>query len=176
MRLALRLGLAALLALVALGVGRAVPPVLNQPPPPPPTEAWARAALDRVVALARAGDFERLCGLSDGNCHIILEQAGEDAVPPDPPTVYGTRVMVPVPLSDGAWQGGGVVLEVCGIDGRGQPYRSEVLAFDDGHAIRLINPIYWSGVTIAAFAGAQPAPSVAVSGGASPAPPGCPGS
>ena len=176
MRLALRLGLAALVALVVLGVGRVVPPVLNQPPPPPPTEARARAALDRVVALARAGDFERLCGLSDGNCHIILEQAGEDAVPPDPPTVFGTRVMVPVPLSDGAWQGGGVVLEVCGIDGRGQPYRSEVLAFDDGHAIRLINPIYWSGVTISGFAGAGAAPSVAVSVGASPTPTGCPGS
>ena len=155
---------AVLVAAVAVLGRELAPGALNSAfaPPPPPTEAAARAALDRAVAYARAGDFDGLCGLSDGNCSFLLQQADRDAVPPDPPTVYGTRVLQPTRLSNGAWDTGGRVLQVCGIDGRGMPYRSEVLAFTIGSTITLINPVYWSGVGIQAIPGAQAVPSVAV--------------
>ena len=166
-------------AVVAVLGRELAPGALNSafPPPPPPTEAAARAALDRAVAYARAGDFCGLCSLSDGNCSFLLQQAGRDAVPRDPPTIYRTRVLQPPRLSNGGWDGGGRVLQVCGIDGRGMPYRSEVLAFTIGSTITLINPVYWSGVGIQSIAGGgQTIPSVGV--GAEPGSSiteGCPG-
>ena len=46
-----------------------------------PTVDEARGMLDRVVGLARAGDFDGLCALGDGNCGRHLETAGRDAIP-----------------------------------------------------------------------------------------------
>ncbi len=108
-------------------------------PPPPPSETAARA----------------------GNCSFLLQHAGRDAVPPDPPSVYGTRMLQPTQFANGAWDGGGRVLQVCGVDGHARPYRSEVLAFTTGSTITLINPVYWSGLGIQSIAGRQSAPSVA---------------
>ena len=165
-------------AVVAIVGAQFAPRALNAAfvPPPPPSDAAARATLDRAVAYARAYDFDGLCGLSDGNCSFLLQQAGRDAVPPDPPTVYGERVLQPTQLANGAWDGGGRVLQVCGIDGRGNPYRSEVLAFTTGSTITLINPVYWSGVSIQSIAGGQTAPSIAAEAGpGSSVAEGCPG-
>ncbi len=66
--------------------------------------------------------------------------------------------------TSGAWQGGG----------RGQPYRSEVLAFQAGQTVRLINAVYWSRVGIGAVGRTQAAPSVAVASGVPQAADGCP--
>ncbi len=165
-------------AVIAILGAQLAPRALNAAfvPPPPPSDAQARAALDRAVAYARAYDFDGLCSLSDGNCSFLLQQAGRDAVPSDPPTVYGERVLQPTHLSNGAWDGGGRVLQVCGIDGRGHPYRSEVLAFTTGSTITLINPVYWSGVGIQAIARGQAAASIAVEADAgSSIQGGCPG-
>ena len=162
-------------AVVALGTG-GVTIIAPDQQLPPPSEAQARAALHAAVAHARAGDFAGLCDLSDGNCAFILGQAGRDAVPADPPTVFGMRVIEPTTLANRAWQGGGRVLQVCGIDGRGQPYRSEVLAFRDGQTVRLINAVYWSRVSISAIARTQTGPSVAVASGVPQAADGCPAS
>ena len=152
------------IAVVAVLGPRLAPRALNSAfaPPPPPSDAAARAALERAVAYARAFDFDGLCGLGDGNCPILLQQASRDAVPPDPPIVCGERVLQPTQLANGAWDGGGRVLQVCGIDGRGHPYRSEVLAFSTGSTVTLINAVYWSGVGIQSIAPGQAAPSVAV--------------
>ena len=120
-----------------------------QEPASPPTEAQARATLDRAVELARSGDFAGLCAIGDGNCERTLVEAGEDAVPALPPTVVGTRVIEPRRVGWGRWELGGRVLDVCGTDGRGQPYRTEVLVFQDGHAMRIINAVYWSRLAIA---------------------------
>ena len=151
------------LAAVAVIGSQFAPRALNSafPPPPPPSGARAVAALDRAVSYARAYDFAGLCSLSDGNCPIILDQAGRDAVPPDPPTVYATRVLQPTRLANGGWDAGGLVLQVCGIDGRGRPYRSEVLVFTTGSTVTLINPVYWSGMGIASVPDGQAGPSIA---------------
>jgi hypothetical protein len=166
------------LAAVAVIGSQLSPRALNAAfvPPPPPSEAAARAVLDRAVTYARAYDFAGLCSLSDGNCPIILQQAGRDAVPLDPPIVYGTRILQPTQLANGGWDAGGRVPQVCGIDGRGRPYRSEVLAFTSGSTVTLINPVYWSGMGIASVPHGQAAPSIAA--GAEPGSSvgeGCPG-
>lgn len=113
-----------------------------------PTIEEAQRHLDEIVRLARAGDFEGLCALGDGNCERILEMAGRDAVPPDPPSVVGTRT-VPTTSSNGQQSFGGVVFVLCGIDGRGDHYDSEMLVFHDGNGLRAINPVYWGRTRIA---------------------------
>lgn len=113
-----------------------------------PSVEDAQAHLDAIVRLARAGDFDGMCELGDANCERTLEMTGRDAVPPDPPKVIGTR-MVPTTSANGQQSFGGIVLVLCGIDGHGEPYDSEVLVFNDGNGLRAINPVYWSRTRIA---------------------------
>ena len=113
-----------------------------------PSVEQARRHLDEVVRLARAGDFAGMCALGDANCERILDMAGRDAVPPDAPKVVGVRT-VPTTSSSGQQSFGGIVFVLCGIDGRGQPYDSEMLVFNDGNGLRAINPVYWSRTRIA---------------------------
>ena len=113
-----------------------------------PTVEEAQGHLDEIVRLARAGDFEGLCLLGDANCENSLEIAGQDAVPPDPPKIVGTRT-VPTTVSNGLQARGGIVFVLCGIDGRGEPYDSEMLVFHDGNGLRAINPVYWGRTRIA---------------------------
>jgi hypothetical protein len=113
-----------------------------------PSVEQAERHLDEIVRLARAGDFDAMCALGDGNCEGMLEMAGRDAVPPDPPKVIGRRT-VPSTSANGQQSFGGIVLVVCGIDGRGRAYDSEVLVFNDGNGLRAINPVYWSRTRIA---------------------------
>jgi hypothetical protein len=119
-----------------------------------PSVEDARRHLDEIVRLARAGDFEGICALGDGNCERILEMTGRHAVPPDPPKVVGTR-MVPTTSSDGQQSFGGIVLILCGIDGRGEPYDSEMLVFHDGNGLRAINAVYWSRTRVGSSPQAQ---------------------
>ena len=113
-----------------------------------PTVEDAQRHLAEIVRLAREGDFDGLCALGDLNCTDSLDVAGRDSVPPDPPAVVGTRI-VPTTSSDGQQSLGGVVLVLCGIDGHGQHYDSEMLVFHDGNGLRAINPIYWGRSRIA---------------------------
>ena len=113
-----------------------------------PSVEDAQRHLDEIVRLARAGDFEEMCALGDGNCENSLEFAGRDAVPADPPTILGTRTN-PTTSSNGQQSLGGIVFVLCGIDGRGEPYTSEMLVFNDGDGLLAINPVYWSRTRIA---------------------------
>ncbi len=139
-RRGLSTAIAALLALAACSS-------LDGPrPADQPSQDEAVAFLARLVDLTSQGEFEELCGLGDGNCERHLEMAGIESVPPEPPTVVATRIVADDPASGAV---GGFVLTVCGIDGRGQDYRSEMLIFRDGDGLRAINPVYWDGVMIA---------------------------
>ena len=113
-----------------------------------PTVEEARGFLDRVVELAQAGDFEGLCAIGDGNCKSHLEDAGRDAVPPGPPSIVRTGT-VPTTTSGGQTSLGGIVFVLCGVDGHGDHYDSEMLVFHDGSGLRAINPIYWGRTRIA---------------------------
>lgn len=136
--------------LVALNLVLAVAACTPAGPPAGtiPSVEQARRHLDAVVRLALAGDFDGMCALADGNCERILDMVGRDAVPPDPPRIVGTRT-VPTTSSNGQQSFGGVVLVLCGVDGRGKPYDSEMLVFNDGNGLRAINAVYWGPTRIA---------------------------
>jgi hypothetical protein len=113
-----------------------------------PTVAEAQAFLAQVVALAQHGDFEGLCSIGDGNCERLLDQAGREAVPREPPAVVGVRFL-PTTRTGDQVSAGGVILEMCGRDAAGKPYHSEMLVFRDGSSLRAINPVYWGNTGIA---------------------------
>jgi len=132
-----------------------------------PTRTEAQSLLDRLVVLARQGDFAGLCAVAgDLNCIDHLDRAGRDAVPPDPPRVIGSTEM-PSSAVNGQQSIGGLVLTVCGVDGRQRPYRSEVLVFRNRSTLAAINPIYWNGISITG--GNPPVSAASPSAG----PPGC---
>ena len=108
-----------------------------------PSIAEARGMLDRIVTLARSGDFDELCSVAgDGNCERHLDFAGRDAVPPDPPAIVATRT-IPTTRDGDQLSPGGIVLVLCGTNALGDHYDSEMLVFHDGGGIRVLNPIYW---------------------------------
>ena len=114
-----------------------------------PTYEEATSFLASVVGLAQARDFDRLCGLGGGNCRKTLQIAGLDAVPATPPGIAGSRVVQPTQRSNGMTTTGGLVLQLCGLDGLGRPYSTEMLVFRDGGRLLAIEPVYWSGMRIA---------------------------
>jgi hypothetical protein len=148
------------IVVIALVAGCAIPVVPSDGPAPPPSEGEARAFLAGIVGLAMRGDFEGLCAVGSGTCQDQLRDSGRDAVPPLPPRIVGTRVVQPQRLGD-AWSTGGFVLQVCGIDGRGEPYFDEVLVLRDGSRLISIGTVYWSRTRIAegqTAGGPQPTP------------------
>jgi hypothetical protein len=112
-------------------------------PPTPPTEATARALLEDIVAAALDRDFATLCGYGDANCPDVLAMAGRDRVPSEPPVITGTWVLPPV----GA-RVGGLVLQLCGIDGARAPYATEMLVQAGPTGLVAIQPVYWSGMRV----------------------------
>ncbi len=113
----------------------------------PVTEAEARAHLNRLVAAAQRYDFDQLCSLagSVGNCHDLLDEAGTDRVPPEPPRVVSATYHQKQ-TDDGT---PGWVLVVDGTDARGLRYRTDVLIFrDDEGQVKATNAVYWSGARI----------------------------
>jgi len=114
----------------------------------PPTLAEAQGYLNQLVAAARGGDFAALCPSQDLTCTDQLDAAGRDAVPPDPPTILGSRT-IESSNADGQQTIGGIALTVCGLDGRQRPYRSEVLVFRSGSGLAALNPVYWDNVSVA---------------------------
>lgn len=149
------------LALVLAGCGGA-----SYTPPPPPSEEAALGHLRAVVSIVMSGDLTTLCQLGSGTCQQTLLPADPGAVPRSEPTVIRTRVIVPSRLPDGTWIVGGRVLELCGRDGRDQPYQSEMLVFLDGDRLISTATVFWIGLRIASGPGV---------GGPPPPPAACPG-
>jgi hypothetical protein len=135
--------IAAVLALVVAGCGS------SYRPPAPPTEAEARAHLDAVVDLVQAGAFRRVCELGVATCESFLEDANPVAVPRDRPVVTGIRTVDPVDHGDGTWSNGGVLFDLCGIDGLGAEYHSQMLVIRRDGRLLSIQPVYWLGVGVA---------------------------
>jgi hypothetical protein len=118
-------------------------------PTAPPTLAETRAFIAKMVQLAQAREFDKLCEMGGGNCERILETAGATNVPADPPTVARIYVVPSVVHSDGSWSQGGQMVEMCGTNGSGAPYQTQMLVFrDPTQGVIAIEPIYWSGIGI----------------------------
>jgi hypothetical protein len=125
---------------------------------PPPTEAEARQLLARIVQAAQIRDFDGLCALGDANCPDMLAAAGRASVPAAPPTIVGVEAIQPADGGNGAVVSGGILFLLCGVDGLGKPYYSEMFVLRSGAGLTAIQPIYWSGMRLARdpTAGAEP--------------------
>ena len=111
-----------------------------------PSEAEARAFFERVVAAGQARDWDRLCKLNGAppNCYADLDspfQKLRETAPADPPRIVETRVHEKS-SPDGST---GRVLVVEGTDGRGRPYRTEVMVSRYEGKLEGTNVVYWSG-------------------------------
>jgi hypothetical protein len=132
---------------LATAVACGLPMAAEVNPAPPPSETAAVAYLREVVEIVAAGDLERLCALGGGACRRELE-FGMPAVPRTPPRLVGS-VEVPTTWNpDGTWNAGGRLLMLCGVDGLGSPYYSEVLVFEEARRLIGREPVFWTGVTI----------------------------
>ena len=137
------------LALLAIATSLVACAGAPAPPPSPPSEEAARTYLDAAVSMVLAGDWARICSIGSATCDQILRKANPAAVPVAAPTVLGSRVLEPEQGPDGIWTTGGRVLELCGRDGMGQPYYSEMLVFQEqGRLISTATP-FWLGIGIA---------------------------
>ena len=119
----------------------------NDPPPPAPSVDEARVLLDEVIDAGIAGDFERLCAMATGTCEGELE-GFEDRAPTEPPEVVDVEVHEPIRNGE-SWTSGGVLFVLCGTDGLGDAYESEVLVLNDGGRQLLATAaVYWVGTRI----------------------------
>ena len=119
-------------------------------PPPPPSDADARAYLNAVVNVARAGDPTALCALGGGNCERTLREAGGTAaLPAGSPVVVGSVAIQPTRRADGGWDTGGRLLFLCVAGAQGGSVETDMLVFrDDAGRLISIEPVYWSGIQI----------------------------
>jgi hypothetical protein len=138
-RIVKRLGAWALIVMLAAACG----PAAFVPPAAPTPEA-AQVYLDQVVALVEGGNVASVCSMGGGTCQHSLEAADPGAIPNTPPRVVGTRVLAPNQHADGSWDVGGRVIQVCGTDGKGDPYFSELLVFYDAGRLISTNPLFWT--------------------------------
>ena len=125
--------------------------------PPTPTRSEAIAFVEQLYPLAEGGQFGALCAEGGGNCETVLADAGEDAVPTVRPKVADTFELSSRDTPDGTMVGGLVVV-VCGVDGRDRSYRTEMLVFRDRNQLRAIEPVYWSGMRVATSTVTSPNP------------------
>jgi hypothetical protein len=124
---------------------------------PIPSRSEATAFVEHLYPLAEKGQFEALCAAGGGNCQTVLADAGEDAVPSVRPSIVDAFELPSHDTGDGTMLGGLVVV-VCGVDGRDRPFRTEILVFRDGNTLRAIEPVYWSGMAVATGTVTNPTP------------------
>ena len=109
---------------------------------PPPDVDEARALLNQVIDAGLDRDFDRLCSMATGTCEGELEGA-EHLAPNEPPRVGDFTAIQPTDQSVG-----GILFGLCGVNGAGDPYESEVLVFDSGHGLIATAAVYWTGTKI----------------------------
>ena len=124
---------------------------------PIPTRSEAIAFVKQLYPLAEGGQFGALCAEGGGNCETVLADAGEDAVPSVRPNI-ADMFGLPTPDTGDGTLLGGVVVVVCGVDGRDRSFRTQMLVFRDGNTLRAIEPIYWSGMGVATSTVTNPKP------------------
>lgn len=114
----------------------------------PPTEAQAREHLQAAIALVDAGQAASICDLGGPTCRDFVEPFDAARVPTTRPVLLDVRTVPAVDLGGGTWSGAYVRVEVCGVDGLGQAYHSELMVYWYRGKIVSTAPAYWLGVTI----------------------------
>lgn len=132
-----------------------------------PSVQAARQHLDKIIAVVESGDITHICDLGGPTCPDVLTGLAWERLPSSPPTVVDTTTLQPVDQLDGTTSGAGVLITLCGLDGPGQSYRSNMLIYFDQGRLVATEPIYWTGFQIAMSP---------VVGAPSPSPAACPSS
>jgi hypothetical protein len=102
-----------------------------------PTAADALAALTESVKLA-SSDPDALCALGTASCDTVLASAGRP--PLEPPRVVRNAAM--------AGADGLRLLVVCGRTRDGVRYETEMVVAYEGSRVALLQPVYWSGLSV----------------------------
>ncbi|GEM_PF-1916577 len=144
--------------ILAVGCDRADSGEKLQSPPIEISVEEAQAVLNQAVTYAQEHDLDALCGMGGAVsiCEHQWRDAGEwDGVPSEPPEIVDTYYLPTKHFDNGFHATGGRVLVLEGINGKGEPYRTEFMVFktDDPSAgsggLAVINVVYWSGFGIA---------------------------
>lgn len=135
-------------------------------PPPAPTEEAGRAFLTELFDRATRGDLGTLCEFGSGTCAHDLRSVEPGSAPSSPPTIVGTRILVPTRASGDNVSVGGRIFDLCGSDGLGRTYFSQILVFQSGSRLLAVNAVFWSGARIGTDGTAN--------GNSSPRPASCP--
>lgn len=117
-------------------------------PAAPPTEPEALAYLDDVVGIVRAGDLGRLCDRGVSTCERSLDAAARASAPRTAPRVVASVEVSAVTHPDGSWTSGGRLFTLCGLDGIGRAYVSELLVFREGDRLIGMQPVFWTGTGV----------------------------
>ncbi len=108
----------------------------------------ARALLTTAVGLAVSGELDQLCELAPedaSTCRDSIVDFGH-AVPGE-----GPRVACVVAAPDVGPLRNGRVVVVEGIDADGVEYVTEFVAYNDGTGEVVLDPVWWSGLTIGSY-------------------------
>jgi hypothetical protein len=116
-------------------------------PRPHPTDAQARQFLSQILDIARTKDFKALCWHGTAQCAdnvVSLDAAA--TIPTTAPLVVGSRDVADA-NDNGTFYQGGRLLEVCGLDGEGTPYKANVLFFGTDANFLAFEPYFWTGMS-----------------------------
>ena len=133
-----------MIALLCLGGALAACAAATAPPPPAIEDA--EALLEEIVQAGLAREWERLCANASGTCESEL-RGNEDRAPTEAPRVVATEVITGS-SAGGVSSASGVLFVLCGVDGQGRPYESEVLVFDEGSRLLATAAVYWTGMRV----------------------------
>jgi hypothetical protein len=117
-------------------------------PAPPPTRDAALGLLDAIVDAALAGDIETVCSHGVGTCAQSLRDSDPRAIPSSGPTVVASRTVAPTRSRQGGLLAGGHLLGLCGIDGLGARYYSEMLVISEPDRLVAVNAPFWLGYRV----------------------------
>ena len=118
-------------------------------PAAPPSEAEALQHLESAITMVESGNASRICELGPPSCPQTVEPLDQAAVPSTRPSVIRVRTRQGVVHGDGTWSDGSVIIEVCGVDGLGKPYQSDMQVFRHEGRIVSTVPAYWLGFQFA---------------------------
>jgi len=135
--------------------------------PEAPTIEQALAHVEAIIDLVESGGASRVCDFGGPTCPASVEPLDLRAVPATRPKITSVRVVPRVDHDNGTWSNAYVRVELCGIDGLGKIYHSEMMVYWHRGRIVSTEPAYWLGIGIADdnIVGAPAGPSQPCLGG-----------
>ena len=117
--------------------------------PEAPTTEQALAHVEALIKLVESGGASRICDFGGPTCHDSVDPLDPRAFPTTRPKITNVRLVPRVDHPDGTWSNAYVRVDLCGLDGRGQTYHSEMMVYWNRGRIVSTEPAYWLGLGIA---------------------------